>query len=200
MNLGFFASHRGSNMQAIVNACKQGFLEATPSVVISNNKDSAALLFATREHIPCYCLNRNTHPEPANLDAAILKMLYSHNVDLVILTGYMKKIGSRTLSMYEGRILNIHPALLPKFGGKGMYGRHVHEAVLAAKEPVTGVTIHLIDAEYDTGPIVSQCQVSVSRNDTVETLAEKVLQQEHRFLVDTLKRIESREILLPALN
>jgi phosphoribosylglycinamide formyltransferase-1 len=105
-------------MQAIIDACKSGALQATPSVVISNNGDSGALARAKHEGIPHYHLSGKTHPDPGLLDQAILDALIRHRVDIVVLAGYMKKLGPKTLSRFEGRILNIHPALLPKFGGK----------------------------------------------------------------------------------
>ena len=196
MNLGFLASGRGSNMQAVIDACKSGRLAAKPRVVISNNSGSGALARASQEGIPCYHLSGRTHPDPAQLDAAILNALLHHETELVILAGYMKKLGPRTLERYAGRIINIHPALLPKFGGLGMYGARVHQAVLAAGEKETGVTIHMVDAQYDTGAIVAQCRVPVLADDTVESLAQRVLEQEHRFLVETIGKIVSEELTL----
>ena len=117
---------------------------------------------------------------------AILDALTRHDVELVVLAGYMKKLGPRTLTRYRGRVLNIHPALLPRFGGQGMYGARVHEAVLASGERETGVTIHVVDEEYDHGPIVAQCRVPVLAADTPETLAARVLER-----VETLERIVS---------
>ena len=198
LNLGFFASHEGTNMQAIIDACKSGKLNAKPCVVISNNSDSGAIQRAKQEGIPYYHLSNKTHPEPSELDKAILDALRSHNVNLVILAGYMKKLGPQTLGAYNGRILNIHPALLPKYGGKGMYGRYVHAAVLASGDKITGVTIHVVDAEYDRGPIIAQCQVPVLEGDTVETLSQRVLKREHEFFVETLQKIAECEIILPA--
>ena len=199
MNVGFLASHRGSNMQAVIDACKTGRLSATPCVVISNNSGSRALARARREGIPYYHLSTRTHPQPDSLDAAVRDTLARHDVDLVILAGYMRKLGPKTLDRYAGRILNIHPALLPRFGGKGMYGERVHEAVLTAGESVTGVTIHLADREYDTGPIVAQCQVPVLEDDTPDTLAGRVLEREHTFLVETLEGIATGKITLPEM-
>jgi phosphoribosylglycinamide formyltransferase-1 len=190
-NLGFLASHRGSNMQAVIDACKSGRLQATSAVVISNNRGSGALQRARQEDIPGYHLSAETHPDPEALDQAILDTLRQHAVDLVVLAGYMKKLGPKTLTHYQGRIINIHPALLPKYGGRGMYGNHVHAAVLAAGEKETGVTIHLVDGEYDRGPILAQCRVPVLEGDTVETLARRVLEQEHAFLVETLEKMLS---------
>ncbi len=197
MNLGFLASGRGSNMQAVIDACKSERLRAKSAVVISNNRDSQALVCARREGIPAYHLSAKTHPDPQALDAAILQTLIHHQVEFVILAGYMKKLGIKTLTHYRGRILNIHPSLLPKFGGQGMYGIHVHEAVLAGGERETGVTIHLVDEEYDQGAVLAQCRVPVYRSDTVETLSARVLEQEHRFLVETLQRILSGALSLP---
>jgi phosphoribosylglycinamide formyltransferase-1 len=200
LRLGFLASHGGSNMQAIIDACKDGRLDAEPAVVISNNSESTALERARREGIPNYHLSSATHRDPAELDAAILRTLEEHGVDLVILAGYMKLLGPRTLARYRGRILNIHPALLPKFGGKGLYGKKVHEAVLAAGERVTGVTIHLVDERYDAGPIVAQSEVPVLDGDTVDSLAARVLQREHQLFAETLQKIAVGEIDLDAID
>jgi len=194
MNLAFLASHNGSNMQAVIDACKSGILLAHPCLVISNNSDSQALARARREAIPALHLSAKIHPDPDQLDLAMLQAFTEHHTDLIILAGYMKKLGSRTLAAYQGRILNIHPALLPKYGGQGMYGRFVHEAVLKAGEKETGVTIHLVDEHYDHGKILAQARVQVEENDTVETLSARVLDREHSFLVETLRRIISGEI------
>jgi len=197
VKLGFLASHHGSNVQAVVDACRAGRLAATPCVVISNNGESEALARARRQGIARYHLSGVTHPAPGQLDAAIVDALSRHGVELVVLAGYMKKLGPSTLARYHGRVLNIHPALLPRFGGPGMYGRHVHEAVLAAGERETGITIHLVDGEYDHGPILAQCRVDVRDGDTAASLAERVLAREHAFLVETLDRILRRDLILP---
>ena len=196
LRLGFLTSHGGSNMQAILDACRERRLDAVPCVVISNNSESAALQRARRAGIPAYHISGVTHPGPAE-DAEILRVLGRHGVDTVVLAGYMKKLGPATLGAYRGRILNIHPALLPKHGGRGMYGKRVHEAVLAAGETVTGVTIHLVDEQYDHGPILAQHEVPVLPGDTVDSLAERVLAQEHRLYAETLQRISDGRIHLP---
>jgi phosphoribosylglycinamide formyltransferase-1 len=113
----------------------------------------------------------------------------------VFLAGYMKKLGNQTLRRYQGRILNTHPSLLPRFGGQGMYGARVHQAVIAAGEKQSGVTVHLVDAEYDTGPIVAQCEVPVLDGDTPEALAARVQAREREFVVETLARIVAGELL-----
>ena len=195
LHLGFLASHGGSNMQAIVDACKEGRLDAVPCVVISNNSESMALQRARNEGIPGYHISGKAYPG-AEEDREIQRVLRRHGVDTVVLAGYMKRIGPETLAAYRGRILNIHPALLPKFGGQGMYGKRVHEAVLKAGETVTGVTVHAIDERYDTGPILNQCQVPVREGDTAESLAERVLRYEHVLYVETLRKIGEGTIIL----
>ncbi|HWU36365.1 MAG TPA: phosphoribosylglycinamide formyltransferase [Candidatus Acidoferrum sp.] len=195
LQLGFLASHGGSNMQAIIDACKTGRLEAKPCVVLSNNSDSMALQRAKNEGIPNYHISAVTYPGPLE-DEEILRTLKRHGVDTVILAGYMKMLGPETLKAYRGRILNIHPALLPKYGGKGMYGKRVHEAVLAAGEKMTGVSIHIVDETYDTGPIINQCRVPVHEGDTVDSLAERVLKHEHVLYVETLQKIVEGKIVL----
>lgn len=181
-------------MQAIIEACKSGALQAEPRVVISNNSRSGAMERAAREGIPARHLSTATHPDPAALDQAILQTLQEHGVEVVCLAGYMRKLGPRTLSTYRNRVLNIHPALLPKFGGKGLYGERVHAAVLAAGEKESGPTVHLVDEHYDHGPIVAQRRVPVLPDDTVETLAARVLEQEHRIYPETLQRIATGEL------
>lgn len=197
MNLGFLASHNGSNMQAIIDACKSGALQATPVVVVSNNGDSGALERARRESIPGYHLSSKTHPVSDQLDRAIVDAMLRHDVDIVILAGYMKKLGDRTLSRFAGAILNIHPALLPKFGGQGMWGMHVHEAVLAAGETESGATVHLVDEEYDAGDIIAQNKVEVLPGDTPKTLAARVLAVEHALFPAVLQKIARGEIVIP---
>ena len=182
-------------MQAIVDACTQGHLDAKPCVVISNNSASLALQRARKEGIPAHHISAETHPGVEE-DREILRVLQEHGVDTVVLAGYMKRIGPQTLAAYRGRILNIHPALLPRFGGEGMYGRRVHEAVLQAGETVTGVTVHVVDELYDHGPILAQVEVPVHQGDTADTLAARVLQQEHRLYAETLSRIAAGEIAL----
>ena len=197
MNLAFLASHGGSNMQSIIDSIKNGLLQAKPVLVISNNSNSQALLRAKNEGIPSFHLSSQTHPDPERLDRTILDFLQAHETDLVILAGYMKKIGDLTLQTFHGRILNIHPALLPKHGGKGMFGMKVHQSVLTSAEKESGPTVHLVDEKYDHGPILAQTKVPVLKNDTADSLAERVLREEHRLYPDTIARIIAGEITLP---
>lgn len=197
MKLGFFASHGGSNMQAIIDATKSGALSSHPALLISNNRNSQATARAQSEGMPFVVLNSVTHPDPDELDRAMLAGLEEHEVELIILAGYMKMIGPRVLEAFADRILNIHPALLPKFGGHGMFGQHVHRAVLEAGERTTGVTIHLVNSEYDQGRIIAQTEVPVLPDDTVESLAARVLKREHEFFVETLARIVASGLPVP---
>ncbi len=192
LNVGFLASHGGSNMQAIIEACKEGKLDGTPCVVISNNNDSLALERARKEGVPAFHLSGKTNPE--DLDEVILQTLQKYHVNIIVLAGYMRMLGHKTLTYYKNRILNIHPALLPKFGGKGMYGQFVHDAVIEAKEKVSGVTIHLVNENYDEGEIVAQSEVPVLENDTPKSLAERVLAEEHKFFSEILQKISTGEI------
>ena len=195
LKLGFLASHTGSNMQAIIDACTAGTLAAEPCVVISNNSQSGALARARQENIAAYHLSERTHGEA--LGGAILAAMQRHGVEVICLAGYMKKLGAEVLAAYEGRILNIHPSLLPKFGGQGMYGMRVHEAVLAAGERESGATVHLVDEEYDHGRVLAQEKVPVQAEDTPETLQKRVLAAEHRLFAATLARIAAGEIPIP---
>ncbi|MCX7879833.1 MAG: phosphoribosylglycinamide formyltransferase [Ignavibacteria bacterium] len=194
--LGFLASHGGSNMQAIIDSIKRGELDAVPCVVISNNSNSLALERARNEGIPAYHISSKHFPNEDELDQAILDTLLKHNVDTVVLAGYMKKIGPKVLTHFKNRVLNIHPALLPKFGGQGMYGKFVHEAVLKAGEKESGCTVHLVDEIYDHGRILGQRKVEISPDDTVDTLSAKVLEQEHILYTEILKKISNGEIVL----
>jgi phosphoribosylglycinamide formyltransferase-1 len=196
LKLGFFASHGGSNMQAILDAIKNGVLTAQPALLISNNRHSQATARAAQEGMPFQVLNGVTHPDPDALDQAMLAALLEHGVGLIILAGFMKKIGPRVLAHFDGRILNIHPSLLPKFGGQGMFGHHVHRAVLEAGETVTGISIHLVDAEYDQGRILAQAEVPVLPGDSVESLAARVLVREHQFFVETLAALTEGRLRL----
>lgn len=196
LNLGFFASHGGSNMQAIIDSIKAGRLDAIACVVISNNSNSGAFQRAKDERIPHYHISSITHTDDNELQQTTLEILKLHNVDTIILAGYMKKLGENILDEYKGRILNIHPALLPKYGGKGMYGIHVHEAVLAAGDKETGVTIHLVDEQYDNGRILAQKKVPVLPDDTPEILAARVLIEEHKLYSKVLQEIAKGKIQL----
>jgi len=196
MTLGVLASHEGTTLQSLLDAFASGRIPGRVSVVVSNNGDSGALVKARQAGIQNVHLSSRTHPDPAMLDAAIREVLVAAGVDVVFLAGYMKKLGPVVLGTFRGRILNTHPALLPQFGGRGMYGDRVFEAVLEAGEAESGVSIHLVDHEYDTGSIVRQCRVPVLRNDSVDDLKARVRAREKEFVVETLAAIASGDIRL----
>ena len=196
LNIGILASHGGSNMQAIINACKENRIYGVVSVVICNNSNAGAVEKAEKAGIPVYHLSSRNYQVDSDLDEAISIVLKKYNVNIVALAGYMKKLGPIVLKEYESRILNIHPALLPKHGGNGMYGINVHKSVIASGDKESGATVHLVNENYDEGGIVSQVIVRVSENETPETLAEKVLVEEHRLYPITLEKISKGEIKL----
>lgn len=193
MRLAVLASHEGTTLQAVIDACERGAIDARVALVIGNNADSGALRRARAAHIPVRHLSSTTHPDAAALDRAICTELTEQQVDLVLLAGYMKKLGPATLAAFAGRVLNTHPALLPRFGGKGLFGAHVHRAVLAAAEAESGASIHLVDGEYDAGAIVAQVRVPVHAGDTVESLGARVQAAERALLVQVLGEIASGE-------
>jgi phosphoribosylglycinamide formyltransferase-1 len=196
MNIGVLASHNGTNLQAMIDAHDNGKLDAKIAVVISNNSKSGALERARKHRIKYYHLSNKTHPDINSLDEAICNALEEAAVDIVFLAGYMKKLGRLTLTRFKGKILNTHPALLPKFGGKGMFGINVHKAVIKSGEKESGVSIHIVDTEYDTGSVIRQCKVKVYNQDTPELLCERVLKCERNFIVETLQKIATNELEL----
>lgn len=186
MNIGVLASHAGSTLQAVLDAIDAGQLEARVSIVISNNSGSGALLRATSAGIPTAHISGATHPDDANRDKIIMNTLLAHQVDLVLLAGYMKTIGLATQTAFHGRIINTHPSLLPKFGGAGFYGMKVHAAVIAAGEHESGATVHHVSGSYDTGAIIAQQRVAVVAGDTPESLQDRVKAVEQTLLLKVL--------------
>lgn len=197
LKLAVLASHGGSNMQAIVDAAAAGRLRAQVVLVISNNSGSGALERARRHGLPWRHMSGKTHPGAGELDEAMTRAAETAGAELVLLAGYMKKLGPRMLDRFRGRILNIHPALLPRHGGPGMYGLRPHQAVLAAGDRETGPTVHVVDEEYDRGPILRQRRVPVLDGDTPETLQQRVLAAEHELYVEVLEDIAAGRINLP---
>lgn len=196
MHIAVFASHGGSDLQAIIDGCKNNKIEAKVAVVISNNGNSMALQRANNENIPFYHLSAKKFGSEELLAKEILNVLSEYNIDMIFLAGYMRMLHISIIEEYNNRIFNIHPALLPKFGGKGMYGINVHTAVIDAKEKETGVTIHRVSAEYDSGEVVAQTTVPVFENDTPEQLGARVLEKEHEFLVEVIADIVTGKIAL----
>ena len=197
--VAFLASHNGTSMRAIVQAIRKGYVLLNPVILIGNNKDCGAMKWAANNKLPAAHISAKTAGSDKLADIAIAKKLQEVRADYVVCCGYMRKIGPRVLETYKKRVLNMHPALLPKFGGQGMYGEHVHKAVIAAKETKSGATIHLVDDIYDHGPIVAQIEVPVSSEDDHETLAVRIQSEERVLYMDTLKRIADGEIDLDKL-
>jgi phosphoribosylglycinamide formyltransferase-1 len=186
LRIGLIASHDGTTAQAVIDACASGAIAGRVALIISNNADSGVLRRAQNAGIEWCHLSGKTHPEPTLLDAAICDALRSHQVNVVALVGYMKRLGPVTLHAFEGRIVNTHPALLPRFGGQGMFGDRVHEAVLASGDRVSGATVHLVTAEYDAGRILRQATVSVLPDDDTSSLGSRVRAAEKELLIETL--------------
>jgi len=191
MRLAFLASNNGSSFRAIVGAIEAGDLAATPVLVVSNRAKAPALEFARAHGIAARHVA--TLPDPALGDDRLAGLLVGAGADLVILSGYLRQLGPKVLTAFGGRILNIHPALLPRHGGHGMYGRRVHEAVLEAGDDVTGASVHWVDQEYDHGPVLAQTRIAVDPNDTPESLEAKVMAVESQLYIDVLKRITAGE-------
>jgi phosphoribosylglycinamide formyltransferase-1 len=192
--LAVLASGRGSNLQAIVDHFDNLARERIAKVVLvaSNRADSPALIRAATASIDI------AHFNAADDGTDLLDLLKKHRIDLVVLAGYLKRIPSKVIREYSGRMINIHPALLPAFGGEGMYGARVHEAVIASGAKESGVTVHLVDDDYDRGPIVAQWRIPVEPSDTADKLAARVLNVEHVVyprtveMVAILQQLESK--------
>jgi len=196
LKLGFLASGAGSSAQAIVAAIQAGELPAEPRLMVSNNKGAAALDFAREAGIATLVIPTQADPEAA--DARLADEMAAHGVELIVLSGYLRRLGPKTLGRYAGRVVNIHPGPLPAFGGEGMYGRRVHEAVIAAGAPESGVCIHVVDEEYDHGPVIARRSVPIAPGDTAEALEARVRGLEPAFFVETLQAIASGAIVLPS--
>jgi phosphoribosylglycinamide formyltransferase-1 len=186
VRLSLLGSGAGSTVGAVLDAVADGRIAADAALVVSNNSGAGVLDVAAAHGVPTAHLSSVTHPDPAALDAAVLAALDAAGTDLVVLAGYMKKLGPLTLAAYDGRVVNVHPALLPAYGGQGMYGDRVHAAVLADGAAVSGATVHLVTAGYDEGPVLAQVEVPVEPDDSVETLRGRVQAAEKRLLVEWL--------------
>ncbi len=186
-HLVVFASGNGSTLQAIIDSIQSHELEAKISLVVSDNPDSYALKRAQANHIETYII-QNKKFETRDLELS--KILSQYPIDLIVLAGYLKMIGPNLLQNYT--IINTHPSLLPKFGGKGMHGMHVHQAVVEAGEKYTGATIHFVNEEYDKGNIISQTTVEVLPSDSAEIVSQKVQAAEKIQLIEVLNRFANQ--------
>lgn len=187
MRLAVFASGGGTNFQAILDDVEAGDLPADVVLCVSNTPDAGALERAEGHGVPTEVIVPSRFEAPQPFGEALLDVLRDYDVSFVALAGYMLKIPSNVVAAYRGRMTNIHPALLPAFGGKGMYGMHVHRAVIEYGVHWTGATVHLVDEEYDHGPIVLQEPVPVYADDTPDELAARVRTVEHRLYPEALR-------------
>jgi phosphoribosylglycinamide formyltransferase-1 len=188
LNIAVLGSGRGSNFLAILTAIEAGNVPGARIVVaISNNSNAGILEIARRRGIPAVHLSERQFSNESEFVSRLLSVLSDHYVNFIVLAGYMKRLSPRVIRAYRNAIINIHPALLPKFGGKGMYGTHVHRAVLDSGDTMTGATVHIVDEEYDHGPIVLQRKVPVEPDDTPETLAARVLGVEHEIYPEAIR-------------
>ena len=196
LRIAVLASHEGTTLQSIIDGCADGRINGRVVTVISNNSGSGALRRAAAAGIETFHFSSITHPSGNSLDTAICGALQRSGADVIFLAGYMKCLGPRTLAAFPARILNTHPALLPKFGGQGMFGDRVFEAVLADGESESGVSVHLVDAEYDAGAVVRQERIRVLPGDTVDSLKIRVQACEREVVVNTLAAIASGALVL----
>ncbi|NQW61662.1 MAG: phosphoribosylglycinamide formyltransferase [Deltaproteobacteria bacterium] len=189
--IALLASHRGTSAEVVMEACATGGLAAKVALVVTNNAGAEVLVRAARFGVASAVVGGAGLTE-AERDAALLEVLEASGADWVLLLGYLRRLGPRVLARYEGRLLNTHPSLLPAFGGAGMYGLRVHEAVLASGVAETGVTLHRVTTEYDAGGVVAQRLVAVEAGDTAESLAARCLAAEHAMLRAELPRLLAR--------
>ncbi len=191
--IAVFASGRGSNFQTLHRKSMEGFVPANIGVVISDKPQAGALAYAQAHQIPTYVVSPVEFTGSSAFGIRLLQILAEHEIDWVVLAGYLRKIPENVVEQYENRIVNIHPALLPAFGGKGMYGMNVHKAVYLYGVHYSGVTVHLVNNEYDAGPIVAQKAVYIADCCSPEEIAERVLIEEHQLYPEALKKlIENR--------
>lgn len=195
LKLGFLASGNGSSARAVIAAIQAGELDAEARLMVSNNKSAPALAFAEEAGVPALCIP--TQADPDGADARLAQAMADHGVELIVLSGYLRQLGPRTLARYAGRILNIHPGPLPAFGGHGMYGRRVHEAVVAAGLPASEITIHVVDEEYDHGPVLFREPVPLAPGETAQSLEAQLTAREPAVFVEVLKRLASGALELP---
>ncbi|MGA2007883.1 MAG: phosphoribosylglycinamide formyltransferase [Solirubrobacteraceae bacterium] len=184
--LAIFASGTGTTAQAVIDACASGRIDGEVVLIVSNNPGAQVLERAAAAGIPARRLSTRTHPDPGALAQAMLDALAEAGVTHVLLAGYMKKLAPVLVAAYGGRIYNTHPALLPAYGGQGMYGDRVHAAVLADRRTRSGATVHLVTDEYDSGPIVGQVEVPVLPDDDPGSLGQRVRAAERELVVEVL--------------
>jgi len=189
--IGVFASGRGSNFIKIYENIQKGEISAEVCCLITDNAAAAAIDYSRSVNIPAYVVHPKSFSDPALFGEELLNILKSNAIEWVVLAGYLKKIPDNVVKAYSNRIINIHPALLPSFGGKGMYGMNVHEAVFKSGVKISGVTVHLVNEIYDSGPIIMQESVDIESCRNPEEIAKRVLQVEHTLYSKAIQKILS---------
>lgn len=188
IKIAVFASGGGSNLQALIEAQNAGSFKGRIGLVFSNVPGAKALERAENERIEAVSITSKGYAGTREqYDQEVLNLCQAKKIDLICLAGYMRILTPALIRPYLYKMMNIHPALLPKFGGEGMYGHHVHEAVIKAREKESGATVHFVTEGVDAGPIILQGHVKVSPNDTPETLAERVLKVEHQIYPEAVR-------------
>ncbi|HEY4340766.1 MAG TPA: phosphoribosylglycinamide formyltransferase [Steroidobacteraceae bacterium] len=194
MKIAVLASGEGTTLQAVLDACASGRLAARVAVVISNNAGAGALRRASAAGVPTRHLSAGG---TSAQDQALSTTLVEFGTDLVLLAGYLKRLGPQVLARFAGRIINTHPALLPQFGGQGMYGLNVHRAVLAAGHAQSGASVHWVDENYDTGAVIAQTRVPVEPGDSAQSLAARVQAAERELVIEVLAAAASGRLTPP---
>ncbi|MEK9748336.1 MAG: phosphoribosylglycinamide formyltransferase [Pseudomonadales bacterium] len=189
LRLAVLASGRGSHLENVDLACQNQSLPATVSLVASDQATSGAMQYAESRGIATVFLDRRTLLSPDASDQYLADQLEAHAIDWVLCLGYLKRIGPQVVSAYKDKMINVHPSLLPKFGGRGMYGLAVHQAVLDAGETETGATVHFVNEAYDEGAIIAQIRVTIPPKIDSRALAALVLKAEHQLVLNTLSRL-----------
>ncbi|WP_125778328.1 phosphoribosylglycinamide formyltransferase [Antribacter gilvus] len=187
VRIALFGSGAGTTAAAVMEVVAAELPTARVCLVLGNNSRSGVLEGARERGVPALHLSSATHPDPDELDVATVSALDGAGADLIVLAGYLKKLGPQVLARYAGRIVNTHPALLPAYGGVGMYGDRVHAAVLADGATVTGASVHAVTAEYDEGPVLAQARVPVLPDDDVPSLRARVQAAEKELLLGWLR-------------
>lgn len=195
MNIAVFASGGGSNFQSLLDKQMSGELKVSVTLFLTNNSKCGAVAKAQQGNIPVIHMSAKTHPIESELAATMLQSLREAKVDMIVLAGYMKKLPDIVLAQFAHKVLNIHPALLPSFGGQGMYGMHVHEAVYAYGAKQSGITVHMVDPEYDTGPVVLQKAVDISSCKNPAEIQQAVLALEHKFYWQVVQAFSEGRVL-----
>lgn len=193
LNLAVLISGSGSNLQALIDACEELNFPAQIRVVISNRPDAFGLERAQKAGIPSFCVDHKNYDEREEFEAVLQTTLEPYPVDLICLAGFMRILTAGFIEKWPNKIINTHPSLLPKFGGEGMYGEHVHRAVLEANEKESGCSIHYVIPEVDRGSVILQKTVPVEAGDTIETLSTRVIAQEHIAYVDAVRIIAQQQ-------